>query len=426
VHSERRGDSGRFAELLGRWATSGVHVLLSMRDDFLIRCHEQQALAPVFEKLTPVLPLSGAALRKALVEPARAVGYRFEDESLVAEILGEVSREKGALPLLAFAASKLWEKRDREERRLTREAYLSIGGVAGALAQHAEETLSSIGRDQEPLVREIFRNLTTGSQTRVPSDRGELLTVFEDRAAAERVLSKLIGARLLTSSDREVEIVHESLLRAWPRLVRWQTQDADGAVFRDQLRRAARAWQERGRPEDLLWTGTAHRELTLWRERYPGGLTQTEQAFADASTRLSERRRRRKQVVRSALLAAAIVVAAVTSSLWRQARQETLRAEAAHLLALGRIELEDRPSAALAYALASLEHTDSPEARRFTVEALWHGAAAFVLSGNVNTVDFSPDGRWLATGGVMSGVRLWSMEGGAPRTLGEPDQVPPV
>jgi hypothetical protein len=41
-------------------------------------------------------------------------GYRFEDESLVAEILTEVSRERGALPLLAFAASKLWERRDRE------------------------------------------------------------------------------------------------------------------------------------------------------------------------------------------------------------------------------------------------------------------------------------------------------------------------
>ncbi|MGH9323250.1 MAG: winged helix-turn-helix domain-containing protein [Vicinamibacteria bacterium] len=108
----------RFSELLGRWAESGVHVLLSMRDDFLIRCHAHPALAPVFEKLTPILPLSGAALRKSLVEPARAVGYRFEDESLVAEILGEVSREKGALPLVAFAAWKLWEKRDREGRRL--------------------------------------------------------------------------------------------------------------------------------------------------------------------------------------------------------------------------------------------------------------------------------------------------------------------
>ena len=28
---------------------AGVHVILSLRDDFLIRCHEQPALARVFE-----------------------------------------------------------------------------------------------------------------------------------------------------------------------------------------------------------------------------------------------------------------------------------------------------------------------------------------------------------------------------------------
>jgi hypothetical protein len=60
--------------------------------------------------------------------------------------------------------------------------------------------------------------------------------------------------------------------------VRWQAQDAEGAVLRDQLRQAARAWQEKGRSDDLLWTGTFYRELAQWLERYAGGLTATEQA----------------------------------------------------------------------------------------------------------------------------------------------------
>ena len=50
-----------------------------MRDDFLMRCHEHEALAPVFAELTPLGPLSGEALRRALEEPAKAEGYRFED-----------------------------------------------------------------------------------------------------------------------------------------------------------------------------------------------------------------------------------------------------------------------------------------------------------------------------------------------------------
>ena len=66
--------------------------------------------------------------------------------------------------------------------------------------------------------------------------------------------------------ETRVEIVHESLLSNWPRLVRWRTQDAEGAQLRDELRQAAELWQKRGNPEDLLWTGTSFKEYELWRE----------------------------------------------------------------------------------------------------------------------------------------------------------------
>ncbi len=132
-------------------------------------------------------------------------------------------------------------------------------------------------------MREIFRNLVTAQWTRASSDREELLSVFPDREAAGEALDALIDARLLTTYEvpatddangqarHRIEIVHESLLKAWPRLVRWQAQDEEGAVLRDQLKQAARLWEEKGRPADLAWTGTSHREYGLWRERYPGG-----------------------------------------------------------------------------------------------------------------------------------------------------------
>jgi WD40 repeat protein len=414
---------GRFAEFLAGLARSGFHVLLSMRDDFLIRCHAQPALAPVFDKLTPVLPLEGAALRRALTEPARASGYRFEDESLVAEILTEVSRERGALPILAFAASKLWEKRDREERRLTREAYLSIGGVAGSLAKHAEDTLSGIGLEREPIVREIFRYLTTGSGTRVPAAKEELLTVFEDRDTAERVLSKLIDARLLTTAGREVEVIHESLLTAWPRLVRWQTQDADGAVLRDQLRQAARAWVDRGRPDDLLWRGTAYREYRVWRERYSGGLSELEAAFARTMEALATRQRRKQRVALIAIVVSLVAGLTTVGALWRRAEQahrqtqaEARNREAAQLLALGQQRLDKDPTQALAYALASLERLDNDPARRFAVEALWRGPTRSGVRMDSQWIRFSPDGQWLATSS-QAGVWLFSREGGPGQKL---------
>ena len=44
-----------FAALIGRLARDAdVHVLLSMRDDFLYRCHDLETLLPVFTGLTPV------------------------------------------------------------------------------------------------------------------------------------------------------------------------------------------------------------------------------------------------------------------------------------------------------------------------------------------------------------------------------------
>ena len=283
----------RFASLLGRLATeAGIHVLLSLRDDFLIRCSEQPSLAPVFESLTPLPALTSDGLRRALVEPAKKLGYRFEDDALVDAMVASVEGTRGALPLLAFAVSQLWEKRDREQKVLTRAAHDEIGGVEGALAQHAEAMMSRIGAERHGIVREIFRNLVTAQGTRAIVDRDELLSAFPERRPAEEVLHLLIDARLLTSYEVEetegqpgrhrVEVTHESLLRAGPRLVKWQAQDEEGAVLRDQLKQAAHLWEEKSRTGDLLWTGTAYREFEMWRERYPGQLTSIESDFARA------------------------------------------------------------------------------------------------------------------------------------------------
>ena len=162
----------RFAHLLGRLVDEcGLHVVLGLRDDFVMRCGEHAALSRVFHDLTPLLPPSPEGLARALREPAARRGVGFDDEALVEEMAAAVSAERGALPLLAFAAAQLWEERDRERRLLTREAYERIGGMAGALAQHAEATLQRLpGR--EPMARELFRNLTTAQGTRAVAREG--------------------------------------------------------------------------------------------------------------------------------------------------------------------------------------------------------------------------------------------------------------
>lgn len=430
-----------FAGLLGRLVLEAdVQVLLSLRDDFLLRCHAFEELTPVFAELMPLTPPLGAALRRALVQPALLSGYRFEDDRLVDDMLRDVAQERGALPLLAFAMASLWEHRDRARGLITRRGYEEIGGVAGALARHADATLESIGDVRAPIVREILRNLVTSAGTRVIQERSELLSAFADqRGEAEDVLDRLIEARLLTSFESQsdegvtgqprVEIIHESLLAAWPRLARWRDQDAEGARLRDQLRQAAHLWDERGRPADLLWTGPSFTEYLVWKTRYSGKLTALEQSFGAAMEVYAGRRRARLRLGLVTAFTALVIVLVVVSQLWVRSRaseqravQQARRAEAQQLFALGQVEDEANPTLAFAYALAALERTDSNEIRQFAIRQLMKGPLAFVASegsnGGVSSLAFSPDGDWLADSGPNP--RVWRRDGSGPTNVGLP------
>jgi WD40 repeat protein len=105
--------------------------------------------------------------------------------------------------------------------------------------------------------------------------------------------------------------------------------------------------------------------------------------------------------------------------LWRRSVAETAQRTAAQLLALGRLELASSPSRALAYAIASLGTADNLPARRFAVEALWHGPPALLLSDPTTLplgLAWSPDGSQLALGG-HGGLVLVDGETGERRQL---------
>ena len=408
-----------FIELLRRLVDAAdVHLVLAMRDDYLYRCQEFTAIAPIFEALTPLPPPTAEGLRRALKEPAARQLYRFETELLVDRMIAEVGGERGALPLMAFAVHRLWEERDREKRLLTEEAYERLGGVAGALAKHADATLERIGPERLPIVRELFRNLVTAEGTRAVREVDELLSVFPAGSACGRggfpgahrcpARTAIENRTMKTAPLRRVEIIHESLLTSWPRLVRWQTQDADSARLRDELRQAARLWDDHERAKDYLWTGKAFREFSVWRENYPGGLTALEEEFASAVTSHATRQRRVRRIAGAAAISFAALVAVVFGALWRQSVLEARRAEAAKLLALGQLRLEDYPTATLAHTIASLEFADTLEARRLALRALWKGPTAVVVNDGITSqVEFAGPGDWLVqTNQSFSGSHL--------------------
>ena len=73
----------RCAALIGSLAREAdVHVVLAMRDDFLYRCHAHEPLRPILEDLSALAQPDSEALRRALTEPARHLGFTFEDDQL--------------------------------------------------------------------------------------------------------------------------------------------------------------------------------------------------------------------------------------------------------------------------------------------------------------------------------------------------------
>ena len=168
-----------------------------------------------------------------------------------------VEGARAALPLLAFAVVALWEKRDRERKLLTRDGLRGDRGRGGSPrpARRGHD-----GPDRRRAAGSSYaRSSATSSPPRARGGRraGGAAVGLPGARGAEDVLRELIDARLLTTyevegaegepSHHRVEVVHESLLKAWPRLVRWQAQDEEGALLRDQLKQAAHLWEEKGR-----------------------------------------------------------------------------------------------------------------------------------------------------------------------------------
>ena len=329
----------RFAEILMRAAhhpDDSIRVVITLRDDFLLRV---QQIGPLSDHLGHSLQLLATPpaeqLQRILVGPAERAGYRFDDPTLPEAMVDAVAAEPSALALLSFTAAKLWERRDRQFRRLQRRVYEELGGVGGALAQHAESILSAMTDDQHDLVREVFRQLVTADGTRAILTRLELFEILGGSARAEPVLEALIRARLLTAAEGRaaadahepahihgprvdhIEVVHEALLSSWPRLVEWQREDAENARLRDQLRAAARQWRERECPTGLLWRADALLEYRVWRSRYPGALTQIEEQFASASVSADERGRRLRRTLLALLIIGLTLVVVVVVGLNR-------------------------------------------------------------------------------------------------------------
>ncbi|OEU84800.1 MAG: hypothetical protein BA865_11945, partial [Desulfobacterales bacterium S5133MH4] len=273
-------------------------VILTMRTDFESYIQRLPALQTVFEQAqVRVTPLNASELREAIEKPAESVGLKFE-QGVVDALLRDTLGEPAGLPLLQFSLLKLWENRERN--RVTRDAYNRLGGGRLALARSADEFYEElIPEDQTTAKRILLRLVRPGEGlevTRYRQRRETLLQIGEARDRIERVLDRLIQARLVrqtegdTPADTQVEVAHEALVRNWPKLVEWLDAERVALRQRKRLIDAAENWEALGRDSGALLRGSLLDEALHLQD-----LNELENEFVQVSKKVQEEKKKEKE-----------------------------------------------------------------------------------------------------------------------------------
>lgn len=261
-------------------------LLIGLRADFYGRVSEYEALRTlVSQEQEYIGPMRQEDLVRVVAEPARRGGWQLV-EGLVEQILEDTAGEPGYLPLLSHALLETWDL--RRGTVMTLGGYRSAGGVEGAIARTAEDTLQRMDSQQAPLVKHIFLSLTElgegAEDTRRIASLSELQRIDAGETAVNAVLEELVRARLITVDDDQVQVAHEALIRRWPRLRSWIDEDRERLSFSRRLSRAAQEWEENDRQPDYLFRGAQLAQAESRIEEYQTwALTPEQEVFVNAS-----------------------------------------------------------------------------------------------------------------------------------------------
>lgn len=397
---------------MGQWVDAGGSVVLTVRSDFLDRITALPVIGPSLgQDVYALSPMDEQRLRQAITGPVDAVGLRLES-GLPEVILRDAGEHMTILPPLSHALTATWARRDGAT--LTIDGYEQTGGIAGAIAQSAEEVYRSLGGHGQEICRSLLMRLVERTPDGATVRRRVALDTLAAGAARRGVVEALVAARLVTIDRDSVIIAHEAVGRAWPRLDAWLTEDAGDAQILRQTESAAATWSAAGRPEDDLLRGGRLQSVLEWRERTAPELSEVESAYLDASaaahrdqlrelavraTRERARNRRLRVALATAavLLAATLVASAVAVVRGAEAEAAALDARIEALTTTALSTTTDRDTAAL---LAAEIHRRWPaDPRAFT-------ALQGVLDqadGLVRTVRFADGSRVAAE--VVPGTR---------------------
>ena len=424
------------AALCAAARSAPVLVVLGVRADFYGSCLAYPALLSALQDPVALGPMSADQLRAIITGPAGTVCLEVEP-GLVELLLRDLGMtddpdveaagyDPGALPLLAHALRVTWQQRNG--RLLTVAGYRRTGGIRGAIAATAERAYTRLSPSEQRIAQQILLRLVqVGTQTgdvrrRCPRER--LLQALPDPAgAAEKVLEIFGRARLLTFDTTSVEITHEALLRAWPRLIEWISVDRAGLHIHQLLSEAAEAWKAEEREPSLLYRGSRLAIAQDWAAA-PGRQAQFStvekeylQASIDQQRHEQQTQRRRTRRLRNlvGVLALSLVVALLAGSIafqqYRAASTQRRQAIVGELAANSGSLAGKDPATSMLLAVEAFHEERRPDTRGAILSAQSQYFVGLLAGhkGIIYTAVFSPDGRILVTASADGTARLWDV-----------------
>ncbi len=430
-----------------------LHIVVTLRADFYDRPLMYPRFGALFRRNTEiVLPLNNEELELAITGPAERAGLTLEP-GLVQAIVNDVGEQPGALPLLQYALTELFER--REGRQLTVSAYTQIGGALGALARRADELYIRLDDEGQDATRQLFLRLVTlgeGTEdTRRRAVRSELLSLTGEDTAMEAAIDLFSRYRLLTldrdpaTREPTVEVAHEALIRQWNQLRDWLNTSREDLRMQRRLATASHDWQKAQADPSYLATGSQLEQFEVWAAetdiqlsadevRYlRQSVQQREEALARQAAQeareaeLEKRSRRRLQqlviVLVTMLLGAvgltffAVAQRNIARDSARIAERTRDEAQSIALAVNAKLALQSNDTD-LANQLALLAtRIDNPPtlAHNALFEAAHTPATILRLANHTDEVNqawFSPDGRLIITASDDGRVIIWDAAAG--------------